>query len=99
MELLRIDDSHDAYYLKNGSWAAVRDIMRDDLLKLIQDIAESEEVLLAECTPDNEIRNPIERTIYLELYKVLKDLDENRELYLSEIRDSFDDLERRYGFQ
>ena len=91
MELLRIDDSHDACYLKNGSWAAVRDITRDDLLKLIQDIAESVEVLLAECTPDNEI--------YLELYKVLKDLDENRELYLSEIRDSFDDLERRYGFQ
>lgn len=96
MELLRIDEQHDAYYLKNHSWSLVRDIERDDLLYLIQMVAENDEIEMAECTSDNEIINPIEKTIYLEVYSALKDLADNRETLLAEIDAEFEELERKY---
>lgn len=96
MDLLKIDGNHDAYFNKNGDWAAIRDIERDDLLALIRSVAASDSIELDECTADNEIRNPIERTIYQQVYKLLYDLDEHRDLYLAEIDAEFDELERRY---
>lgn len=96
MELLKIDSNHDAYYLKNGDWKLVRDIERDDLLTLIQFVASNENIVMDECTDENDIRNPIEKTIYTQIYSVLQDLNVNRDLYLAEIDEQLDKLERDY---
>ena len=97
MELLRINDSGDAFFKKDDEWASVRDIEKDDLLALIKAVAESNTVTLEECTSDRSINNPIEKTIYQEIYRQLKDLDEQREVYTAEIDKEFDDLEREYN--
>ena len=97
MELLKIDDSGDAFFKKDDKWASVRDIEKDDLLALIKAVAENNTVTLDECTSDRNINNPIEKTIYQEIYKQLKDLDEQREVYTAEIDKEFDDLEREYN--
>ena len=96
MELLKIDDSNDAFFKKDDEWASVRDIEKDDLLALIKAVAENNTVTLDECTSDRNINNPIEKIIYQEIYKQLKDLDEQREVYTAEIDKEFDDLEREY---
>lgn len=96
MELLKIDDSGDAFFKKDDKWASVRDIEKDDLLALIKAVAENNTVTLDECTSGRNINNPIEKTIYQEIYKQLKDLDEQREVYTAEIDKEFDDLERGY---
>lgn len=96
MELLKIDDSGDAFFKKDDEWASVRDIEKDDLLALIKAAAENNTVTLDECTSDRNINNPIEKIIYQEIYKQLKDLDEQREVYTAEIDKGFDDLEREY---
>ena len=41
MELLKIDDSGDAFFKKDDKWASVRDIKKDDLLALIKAVAEN----------------------------------------------------------
>ncbi len=96
MELLKINDSGDAFFKTDDKWASVRDIEKDDLLALIKAVAENNTVTLDECTSDRNINNPIEKTIYQEIYKQLKDLDEQREVYIAEIDKEFDDLERKY---
>jgi len=96
MELLKIDDSGDAFFKKDDKWASVRDIEKDDLLALIKAVAENNTVTLDECTSDRNINNPIEKTIYQEIYKQLKDFDEQRKVYTAEIDKEFDDLERKY---
>lgn len=97
MDLLKINENNDAFYNKNGEWASIRDIERDDLLSLIRAVADADSIELDECTKERDIRNPIEKTIYSQIYKVLRDLDENRALYLSAIEEEYDELERRYG--
>jgi hypothetical protein len=96
MELLKIDASGDAFFNKDNEWASVRDIEQDDLLALIKAVAENSTVILDECTSDRDIKNPIEKTIYQEIYKQLKDLDEQREVYTVEIDKEFENLEQEY---
>ena len=96
MELLKIDDGRNAFFKKDDEWVSVRDIEQDDLLVLIKAVAENSTVILDECTSDRDIKNPIEKTIYQEIYKQLKDLDEQREVYTLEIDKEFDDLEQEY---
>ena len=97
MELLKIDAGKNGLFYKNGSWAAIRDIERDDLLSLIKAVADNDDVELTPCSPEHDIKNPIEKTIYQEIYKVLKDLVDNRAVYEVEINEQFENLERKYG--
>lgn len=97
MKLMTIDEDGNAFYYKSGSQAPIRDIERDDLLDLIRAVAEHDDIELDACTKERSINNPIEETIYSQIYKELHDLNEHRELYLSEIESQFDELERNYG--
>lgn len=96
MELLKIDENHRAFFSRNGEWASVQDIERDDLLALIDKVAENNDIHLDECTAENDIVDQIEKTIYQQLYTILHDLDDKREAYLSDIDSEFDELERQY---
>jgi hypothetical protein len=96
MELLKIDEEQNGLFYKNGNWAAIRDIERDDLLALIKAVADNDNIELTPCSSEHDIKNPIEKTIYQEVYKVLKDLVDNRDTYEAEINKQFDDLEREY---
>lgn len=96
MELLKIDAEKNGLFYKNGSWAAIRDIERDDLLSLIKAVADNDGVELTSCSSEHDIKNPIEKTIYQESYKVLKDLVDNRDAYEAEIKEQFENLEREY---
>lgn len=95
MELLKVEDKR-GYYLKNGSWADIKDIERDDLLALIKAAAEHDEVSLAEVSSVDSIGNPIEKVIFQKVYEVLDDLHRNRDVYLADLEAEFDELERQY---
>lgn len=100
MNLLKIGDKHEGLYLKDGAWAPMASIEADDLVALIEAVAKNEEVVvLDECNDDNPINNPIERTIYEEVYKVLNEIADNREAYLAECRDKVTELEKKYGLE
>ena len=96
MDLLRINEQEGQFY-KNDVWVPISDIERDDLLDLIKAAANSDHVGLVDCNGDTPIKDPISKTIYEQVYKVLKDLDVNRTTYLASIDEEFDELEREYG--
>lgn len=97
MDLMKISDTQEGLFYKKGSWVPVSDIERDDLLELIKLTANHDYVGLVECNEDAPIKDLIAKTIYEQVYKVLKDLDENRTTYLAAIEEEFADLERKYG--
>lgn len=96
MDLLRIN-KQEGQFLKNGVWVPISEIERDDLLELIRATANNDHVGLVECNEDAPIKDPISKTIYEQVYKVLNDLDINRATYLASIDEEFDRLEREYG--
>ena len=96
MDLLRINEQEGQFY-KNDVWVPISDIERDDLLDLIKAAASNDHVGLVECIEIRIIKDPISKTIYEQVYKVLKDLDINRATYLASIDEEFDELEREYG--
>lgn len=100
MNLLKINDKHKGFYQIDGKWTSIASIEADDLVALIEMVAKNEEAItLDECNGSNPISNPIEKTIYEEVYKVLKDLAINREAYLAECEDKISKLEEEYGLE
>lgn len=99
MDLLKITENQEGMFLKNGAWVSIRDIEKDDLLALIRGVAENDDVCLDECNSNNPINDPIAKTIYEQIYRVLHDLDEHRSTYLAEIDEEFDALEIRYDLK
>lgn len=97
MDLLKISDEQEGMYLKNDGWVPIRDIERDDLLALIRSVADNDDIKIEECNDSRPIKDPIAKTIYDQVYKVLHDLDENRATYLAGINQEFNELERKYG--
>lgn len=96
-KILCIDESHHAIFTRNGEWASISNIEPDDILTMVRIIAENPDALMDECSKENDIVDQIEKTIYTELYRKLKDLQENREAYLQEIEDEFSEYERKMG--
>ena len=100
MKLLKIDKKKKGLFLRGENWVSIADMEENDLVSLIEVVANSEEAIeLDECDTERAIGNPIERTIYEEVYKVLRELDDNREAYLAECEDTLDELERSYGLE
>ena len=96
MKLLKINEQHQGFFLKNGDWASIESIEKEDILYLIEATAVNE-IEMDEPTEDLYINNPAAKTIYDQLLAVLKELNENRESYLADIDHEFDELERKYG--
>ena len=96
MKLLRINEQHQGFFLKNDDWVSMESIEKEDILYLIE-AAAINEIELDEPTEDLYINNPAAKTIYDQLFAVLKELNENREAYLADIDREFDELERKYG--
>lgn len=97
MKLLKIDDSHEAFFKKDEDWVSVTAIERDDLASLIDAVAGEDQIELDECTQERFIVNPTAKLIYDNLYTTLKDLVENRDDCLKQYRDDFEALKVRYG--
>ncbi len=97
MDLMKISDTQEGLFYKNGTWVPISEIERDDLLELIKLTASHDHIGLVECNENAPIKDPIAKTIYEQVYKVLKDLDANRATYLASIDEEFDELERGYG--
>ena len=96
MDLLKISDTQEGLFYKNGTWVPVSEIERDDLLELIKLTANHDHVGLVECNESAPIKDPIAKTIYEQVYKVLKDFDEKRATYVAAIDEEFAALERKY---
>ena len=94
-KILHIDESHHALFARNDEWASISNIEPDDILALVRFVAENPDVVMDECSRENDIVDQIEKTIYTVLYKKLKDLQENRKAYLQEIEDEFSEYERK----
>lgn len=100
MNLLKIGDKHEGLYLKDGEWVSIASIEADDVVALIEMVAKNEEtVVLDECGDDNPITNPIEKTIYEEVFKVLIELVNDRGAYLAECQEKLSELEKKYGLK
>lgn len=100
MNLLKIGDKHEGLFLKDGKWVSIASIEADDLVSLIEMVAKNEEtIVLDECSDEALINNPIEKTIYEEVYKVLNDLVINRQAYLAECQNKLSELEMKYGLE
>lgn len=97
MDLLKIDESNEAYFLKNGERVPITEIERDDLVELVAVASSNEKVSMDECTEKNDIVNPIAKTIYVHIYSTLKDLSDNRETYLHKAKEDIEALKKEYG--
>lgn len=99
MKLLEIRDSHDAYYKKEGSWVPISAIEKGDILPLVKAVATLESVEMDECARTKNIANQIDKTIYVNLYELLNDLRNKKDVYLDEISRQFDELEIKMGLR
>ncbi|MDO4849382.1 MAG: hypothetical protein Q4B45_06405 [Coriobacteriia bacterium] len=100
MILLKINDRNQGLYRKGADWAPIAGIEPDDLVALIEAVAECDEAIeMDECNADNPIKNPVDKTIYEEVYRVLRDLADNRNAYLAECQSKLDELEKAYGLE
>lgn len=99
MELLSIDERQNAYFSRDGSRVPISQIEKEDILHLIEAIAVSGSITMTACDAEHPIKNPIEQTIYENLYSVLHDLSENREIYLREVDEKFEEYESKMSLQ
>lgn len=95
-KLLCITEDHQAQFLRNGQWASISSLESDDVLALVREVANNSDVAFDVCTEENDIVNPIDKTIYIELYKQLNDLNENRDTYLDGVKAEFDAYEQSH---
>ena len=98
MELLRIDpQTHEAFFRKNDEWIPIIAIERDDLVNLVDLAATDDDVKLDECAKDLFIKDATAKSIYENVYKVLKDLADNRDEYLKQYKENFEMCKKEYG--
>lgn len=84
MELLSIDEHRNAYFARGVERIPISQIEKEGILQLIATIAASESATRIACDENHPTKNPIEQTIYENLYSVLHDLSENRGIYTLE---------------
>lgn len=93
--ILTIAPDHKGVFLRNGEYASISSVEPQDILALIQIIAQDPDSTLTECTKDNDIVDLIEKTIYEKLYEKLRDLQINRSQYLEEIDSDFSSFKQK----
>ena len=98
MKLLSIDSNHNGLFFKNGEWASLDSLQKEDIVCLIQ-AAAINHIEVDELTDEQYIKHPASKTIYEKLSEVLLELEQNSEVYLSEIDQEFNELEREYGLR
>lgn len=98
MKLLSIDFEHNGLFLKNGEWASIDSLQKEDIVCLIRTAA-ANHIEVDELTEERYIKRPASKTIYEKLSEVLLELEQNRDMYLSEIDREFNELEREYGLR
>lgn len=98
MKLLSIDSEHNGLFLKNDEWASIDSLQKEDIVGLIQ-AAAANHIEVDELTEERYIKHPASKTVYEKLSRVLLELEQNREVYLSEIDREFNELEREYGLK
>lgn len=97
MKLLKIDENHQASFLKDTEWIPIISIERDDLVLLIDAVAVEDNVELDECSDGLFIADPTAKLIYEKIYTVLKDLIDNRDDYLIQYKSDFEALKVEQG--
>lgn len=95
MELLSIDGNRCAYFARGAELIPISQIEKEDILHLVEAIATSESVEMVACDNEHPISNPIEQTIYENLYSALHDLSDKRDIYLKEIDEKFGAFESK----
>lgn len=100
MILLKIDEGK-GLYLKGNEFVSIASIEPDDLVTLIETIAKTEGPIRLDVynNCDKQIVNPIEETIYEEVFKVLNDLYTHRDDYVAKCAEKLDELEKKYGLE
>ena len=99
MELLSIDENRCAYFARGAELIPISQIEKEDILHLVETIATSESVEMVACDDKNPISNPIEQTIYENLYATLHDLSEKMDIYLKEIDEKFETFESKMSLR
>lgn len=99
MELLSIDENYKAYFVRGSNQVPISQIEKEDILHLVKIIATSESVAMIACDEEHPIKNPIEKTIYENLYAILHDLSDKRDIYLREIDEKFEAFESKMALR
>lgn len=95
MELLSIDANRNAYFARGTERVPISQIEKEDILHLVETVATTESVEMVACDEEHPIKNPIEQTIYENLYAALRDLSDKRDIYLREIDEEFEAFESK----
>lgn len=99
MELLSIDKDRCAYFARGAERIPISQIEKEDILHLVETVATSESIEMVACDDKHPISNPIEQTIYENLYAALHDLSDNRDIYLKEIDEEFEKFESQMSLR
>ena len=91
MKFLKIENDHGYYILENNQYEII-DINKDNILKLLNIIFDSDDISLDEISDENQILNDAEKIIYANIYEYLNNFIEKKEIIKKEIDDEFSEI-------
>ncbi len=91
MKVLKIENNHGYYILENNQYEII-DINKDNILKLLNIIFDSDDISLDEISDENQILNDAEKIIYANIYEYLNNFIEKKEIIKKEIDDEFSEI-------
>lgn len=77
------------------SYKTVEEATKEDILAIL-DFAIKGEISMDEVTKENELLNPVQKTVYVNLYSQFKDFLSNKDKIIKEVNDKFRDAEEKY---
>ena len=87
MKILKIEAGFGKFVDSLGHWKSVKEIGKEDLLRLLELLFNQNDIEMDECSNDNEIKTPAEKLIYQNLYTHLKKFSDEKEILKEKINE------------
>lgn len=100
MKILKIDQNKGfiATNIKSEcdfSYKTVEEATKEDILAIL-DFAIKGEINMDKVTKENELLNPVQKTVYESLYAQFEDFLSNKDKIIKDVNDKFRDAEEKY---
>lgn len=82
-----------AYFIVDDNEVIPEEISREDLLRILNNIYETEEEIIIPNKEMDEIKNPVEKEIVQQIIQKISDFKDNVENIRHEVRTQFPDIE------
>ena len=87
MKILKVESGFGKFVDDSGAFKSVKEIGKEDLLRLLELIFNQNDIEMDECSDSNEIKNPAERLIYQNLYAHLNKFIDEKEILKERINE------------